>query len=253
MPIGEARHLTKFMARSVPAALRWIGRHELGSVLSMLVLALGTWAFAEVADEVREGETQGVDRTLLLSLRAPGDPADPVGPRWLEEAGRDVTALGGLAVLAMVTVAAVGYLSLLGKRRAAAFVAASVIGAALLSFALKEIFDRARPELVPHLSHVLTASFPSGHAMLSTTVYLTLGALLARLHRNLLVKAYVLLWALLLAILVGVSRVYVGVHWPSDVLAGWAAGAAWAAFTSLVAEGLMRRGVLDLPVSTSAE
>ncbi len=227
--------------------LRWIGRHELGSVLSLLVLALGTWVFAKVASEVLEGEAQGVDRILLLALRNPRDLADPLGPPWLEEAGRDLTALGGFAVLSLLTIAVLGHLLLSRKPRAAAFVGASVVGALALSLALKAIFDRPRPDLVAHWSHVATTSFPSGHSMLSAAVYLTLGASLSRLQDNLLLKAYVLLWALLLSFLVGVSRVYVGVHWPTDVLAGWAAGAAWAALSWLAAVALQRRGRVETP------
>lgn len=229
----------------VRGALRWIGRHELGSVLSVIALALGTWVFAEVADEVREGGAEGVDRMLLLALRSPEDLADPIGPHWLEEMGRDITALGGFTVLTLLTTLLVGYLLLVHKARAALLVLTSVLGAVAVSYLLKGTFGRARPTLVPHLVVVNSASFPSGHAMLSAAVYLTLGALLARLQSRLMVKAYVLLCAMLLSLLVGVSRVYVGVHWPTDVLAGWAAGAAWAALCWLVARRLQRRGAVE--------
>ncbi len=111
---------------------------------------------------------------------------------------------------------------------------------------LKQLFERPRPVLVPRLSYVMTSSFPSGHSMLSAAVYLTLGALLARFESNLLLKAHVLGWALLFTVLVGVSRVYMGVHWPTDVLAGWATGAAWASLCWLVARALQRRGSVEL-------
>lgn len=228
-------------------ALSWIGRHELGSILSALALALGTLVFAQIADEVAEGETRELDRAVLLMLREQNDVADPIGPRWLEEMGRDLTALGGFTVLGLLTFGVMGYLLLLRKPRAALFVAASVAGAAVLSSLLKQTFARPRPDLVPQFSYVVSASFPSGHSMLSAAVYLTLGALLARLHADLMLKAYVLLWALLLAVLVGGSRVYVGVHWPTDVVAGWAAGAAWAATCWLVARALQRRGEVEPP------
>jgi len=231
------------------AVLRWIGKHELGTLLSILTLALGSLLFIYVADEVHEGSTQDLDRVLLLALRDPHDRADPIGGRGLEEMGRDMTALGGMAFLTLVTLAVIGYLLLLRKPHAALFVAVSVLGALVLSMALKDLFERPRPDLVPRLSYVVTSSFPSGHSMLSASVYLTLGALLARLQANLVLKAYILLWAAFLSCLVGVSRVYVGVHWPTDVLAGWSAGAAWAAGCWLIAGALQRRGRVEPPAT----
>ena len=115
-----------------------------------------------------------------------------------------------------------------GKRGAAFLVVVAVVGGMLLSTGLKLGFERPRPDLVPHGARVYTASFPSGHAMLSAVTYLTLGALLARVQERRRVKAFFIGLAVVLTLLVGVSRVYLGVHWPSDVLAGWCVGAAWA-------------------------
>ncbi len=230
-------------------ALRWIGKHQLGTLLSLFTVAFGVLCFIAVADEVHEGDTNQIDRALLLALRSSTDPADPLGGRVVEEMGRDVTALGGMTVLTLLTLGVLGYLLLIHKPLAALFVAVSVLGALALSSGLKDLFERPRPDLVTRLSYVVTSSFPSGHSMLSASVYLTLGALLARMQANLVVKAYILLWAAFLACLVGLSRVYVGVHWPSDVLAGWSAGAAWAAACWLVAGVLQRRGRVEPPAS----
>ena len=194
-----------------------------------------------------EGEAHAFDRRVLLALRSAADPADPVGPRWIEEVARDLTALGGVGVLTLITAASVGYLLLARKRHAAAFLLLAVGGGLVLSSVFKAGFDRARPDLVAHLAQVYTASFPSGHSMMSAVVYLTLGALLARLHKDLAVRVFLLGAAALVTILVGLSRLYLGVHWPTDVLAGWSAGAAWAALCWLAVLWFQRRGALEPP------
>jgi undecaprenyl-diphosphatase len=219
--------------------------NEAGPLLSLAALSLFAWIFVEIAGEVIEGDITRFDRTLLLALRSAADPSDPLGPRWLEEAMRDITGLGGHAVLTIVTLAAIAYLLLARKRHAALLVAAAVAGGMLMSTLLKLGFDRPRPDLVPHGMRVYTASFPSGHAMLSAVTYLTLGALLARVQPRRRIKAFLLGVAILLTVLIGMSRVYLGVHWPSDVLAGWCGGAAWAALCWFVALQLQRRGGVE--------
>lgn len=225
--------------------LHWLGGHELGTLALLAGITAAIWAFAEVAEEVLENSTRSFDEAVLLAMRSPTDLSDPFGPPWLEELGRDITAFGGIGVLALLTAAVIGYLLLSEKRRAAAVLALAIGGGLLLSLALKGFFERPRPDLVPHGSMVYTASFPSGHSMMAATVYLTMAALLARIHRRKRIKAYLLLVALGATFLVGLSRIYLGVHWPTDVLAGWAAGAAWALFCSLVARWLQRRGTME--------
>lgn len=201
---------------------------ELPLLIAILLIAGGLWTFVGISNEVIEGDTLAVDKTILLSLRNPADLSDPIGPGWIEEIGRDVTALGGVAVLTFLTLASAIFLALKGKARAAVFVVLAIAGGIALSFALKTGFDRPRPDLVSHGSIVYTASFPSGHSMMSAVVYLTLGTLLARFQSRRRLKVYVIAVAVLVTLAVGVSRVYLGVHWPTDILAGWAAGAAWA-------------------------
>jgi undecaprenyl-diphosphatase len=220
-------------------------RFELRTLLAIAAVAAGLWVFVELADEVMEGGTHAFDESLLLMLRTPDDVSDPIGPGWVEEAGRDFTALGGISVLSLVTLMVGGLLVLQGKKRAALLVLVAVGGGLLLSTLMKAGFDRPRPDLVPHGSIVYTASFPSGHSMLSAVVYLTLGALLLRTLQHRRVKIFVLACAVLLTLLVGISRVYLGVHWPTDVLAGWTAGALWAAMCWLVASWMQREGRVE--------
>jgi undecaprenyl-diphosphatase len=222
-----------------------LGRREIGLIAGLMLIAGALLAFATIADEVVEGETHAFDRAVLLALRDPADPSDPLGPVWFEEMARDLTSLGSITVLALVSAAVAGHLAMVAKRGAALLVLASVGGGTALSSALKLLFERDRPDLVPHAVSVYTASFPSGHAMLAAVTYLTLGALLIRVQRRRRVKAYLLAVALTLTVLVGASRVYLGVHWPTDVLAGWCVGAGWAALCWLVALWLQSRGQVE--------
>ncbi len=219
--------------------------NEVAPLLSLALLSIGAWAFVVLASEVAEGDTHAFDRALLLALRDQNNLGDPIGPGWLEEAARDITGLGGYAVLTMVTLATAAYLLMVGKRGAALLVVCAVGGGMLLSTGLKLGFERPRPDLVPYGARVYTASFPSGHAMLSAIVYLTLAALLSRVQERRRVKVFLVALGVAITLLVGASRVYLGVHWPSDVLAGWCGGAAWAALCWFAALQLQRRGRVE--------
>jgi len=207
-------------------------------------VAAGVLIFATIAISVKEGATQDFDRRLLLAMRHPGD-LSPIGSRSVQETARDFTSLGGTAVLALVTLVTAGFLALDGKKHMALFTGASVAGGMVMSNLLKDVFQRPRPEIVPHIVYASNTSFPSGHSMLSAVTYLTLGALLARSHQRKALKAYFLVIAALLSVMVGVTRVYLGVHWPTDVLAGWTAGAVWALLCWLVAGWLQSRKALE--------
>ena len=225
----------------VLARLVAFGRREIG-VLSMVFAAtLALLGFLSVADEVVEGESQRFDEAVLLALRAPGNPSDPLGPAWLEQAAAEITALASTPVVALVALAVIGFLVVDGKPRTAGLVVLSVGGGMLVSTLLKLGFDRPRPDLVPHAVEVYTASFPSGHATAAAVAYLTLGGLVSWSQPRRRVKIYVLTVAVLLTALIGVTRVYLGVHWPTDVIAGWCVGAAWALAWSAVAIVLARR------------
>jgi undecaprenyl-diphosphatase len=202
-------------------------RVEFPVLLAGLAVAAGLWGFVELAEVARNATPHGLDTSILLAFREAGRPDDPLGPRWLEEAVRDITALGSFSVLTLLVAATIVYLLMAGKRLDALTVLIAVAGGQALSSLLKLGIDRPRPDLVAHLAEVQTLSFPSGHAMLSAVTYLTLGSLLARAANSRGTAIFFLAFAVLLALMVGVSRIYLGVHWPSDVLAGWCAGFAW--------------------------
>lgn len=227
--------------------LRRLALSEIGAVIAIGIAALGALAFKMIADEALEGDTHAFDTSILMALREPGDAENPIGPDWLADVMADVTALGGNAVLTLLVVGVVVYPLSVGKRGTALLVGGAVGSGAILSTFLKLGFDRPRPDLVAHLSHAYSSSFPSGHAMLSAVTYLTLGVLLARAHERRRTKIIVMTYGVTLTVLIGLSRIYLGVHWPTDVMAGWALGAAWAALWWLIAWQLQRRGRIEQP------
>jgi undecaprenyl-diphosphatase len=211
------------------ARLTFVRRLELRLLLLVFAAAAALWAFLAIGGEMKEGETLALDRRLLLMLRQPGDPSQPIGSRSFQESMRDVTALGGVTVLTLVTIAVTLALVFHRKLRQAWIFLATVLIAQVASEQLKSLYGRPRPELVPHGSYVYSASFPSGHSMLSAAVYLTLAMIVASLEPRRPTKVLVFVLAVGMMIAIGFSRVYLAVHWPSDVLAGWCAGAGLAA------------------------
>jgi undecaprenyl-diphosphatase len=222
-----------------------IARIEPVTLIAVVLAAGLVLACATLANIASRGRAPAFDEWLIVALRTPGDLADPIGPAWLEEMMRDFTALGSTGVLTVVVLAIAGFLAMTRKGHAALLVLAAVTGGVLISQTMKWAYARPRPDLVPHGAEVFTASFPSGHSMMSAVVYLTLGALLARTQSDRAVKAYILAVAVLLTVLVGASRVYLGVHWPSDVLAGWALGGLWALISLMVMLRLQSRGQVE--------
>jgi undecaprenyl-diphosphatase len=233
----------------VRATFDRIARTDLLILFAVLTALVGSWAFLEIADEMAEGEFQRLDAWVVRSLRRPVDAAVPIGPRWLVDDVRDLSALGGRPVLIVVTAAIVLYLWLARTFHAMWVVLGAAVGGQLLSALLKVVFARPRPDIVPHLTTVNFSSFPSGHSVSAAAVYLTLGLLLARFTDRTRLRIYVLTLATFVTFLVGISRVYVGVHYPTDVLAGWAAGSVWATCCWLLAGYLQRRGAIEAHTS----
>lgn len=229
---------------SIPAHIRSLfgfARREIGATAALLFVGLGGWIFMGLADEVGEGDTSHFDHAILMALRQPGDPSLPIGPKWLRIAAGDTTALGSVTILTLIVLGVAGLFLVLRRRREAVWLILSAAGGTAISQILKQIFQRERPPMFMHAVEVMNPSFPSGHAMLSAVIYLTLGALIARFAKTRRVKVYAMGWAVLFTVLVGCSRVYLGVHWPTDVLAGWCLGSLWAIALWLAAWGLERR------------
>jgi undecaprenyl-diphosphatase len=215
--------------------LRKLEQHEIQWLITGVVICLVLWGFFALASEVMEGDTKTLDTRVLLALRKTSDPSRPIGPAWIEGALLDLTAIGGPTVLGLVVFAVAGFLLLQTRYRSALVVLLTAASGEVANFVMKGFFLRARPDVVPHLRDVSSTSFPSGHAMESAIIYLTLGAMMMRLSERRITKIYCIGMAVFLTFLVGVSRVYLGVHYPTDVIAGWMFGFFWASICWLLA------------------
>lgn len=219
-------------------ALR-VARSEIAALTALLIVALGVMTFVEIADDMTEADGQRVDQAVLHWLQPVA--GHPRGPWWLHEAAVDLTSLGGISVLTLFAVVALAFLLIQRKRLSALLLVVGLLGGVALSEGLKALFERARPPVEYQVVETLNASFPSGHALLSTVFYLSLGVMLTRAFPRVRLKAFVLGTAVFIALLVGLTRIYLGAHWASDVVAGWCAGAAWAMALWLVAYAVERR------------
>ncbi|QDU89555.1 phosphatidylglycerophosphatase B [Pirellulimonas nuda] len=218
-----------------PDARLWIATTAAAAAVGLLS------AYLVLAGRVARGSFDTFDRGVLLALRNADDVSDPIGPRWVEEVMRDCTAMGGMTICVLLSASVVIMLLLSGRSALAGYVGVVIVSGVALCMFLKASYDRPRPQLAPHGSHVYTKSFPSGHTMTAATVYLTLGAMLARVQRGRYAKLFILAVAVGVTLLVGLSRVYLAVHWPTDVIAGWLLGAGWALLAWCAAALLTRR------------
>jgi undecaprenyl-diphosphatase len=219
----------------------------MATLVAIGVLAL---VFLRIGNEVSEGETARIDRAILLAFR--NSPSDPVGSPAFQAAVMHISALGSGAVAALVVVIATLFCALAGRWRYAILMIACTAGAAICMTLLKDRYDRPRPTVVTQLEPPGGLSFPSGHSMISAALYVTLGVLIARALPTRRLRVFAVATGAFLTMIIGLSRLYLGVHYPTDVLAGWTAGGAWALFCGVVINLLGRRGVADLP-ATSAE
>ena len=209
-----------------------------------LIAAAVLWAgFAFMVWAVLTGHTGGFDRGGLLFYRT-GAGLAPKGPPQLLEAVRDMTALGGVLLRNLFGLAAVVALLFLGLRREAVLFAATVIGGWLVNSGIKALVGRPRPTIVPHLTEASGNSFPSGHSFNSAVVFLAVALAFASMSPRRSVRWTIIASAVALTWLIAFSRVWLGVHFPSDVIAGWLGGASWA---------FLAAAVLDRPAEAATE
>ncbi len=216
----------------------WFRIIDLDLIAAFLVFGLLLLAFLELG----EGPIS-LDERILRALRDPVDPSIGIGPEGFEGTMRDITALGSGTFAVLISVALVGWLLLTGRPGAALFVTIAMFGAWGLNELLKETFARERPTIVPHLMGASDPSYPSGHTMISAVLYPTMAELFGRLVDQRKLRFYLMGMAITVALLVAFSRVYLGVHYLSDVLGGLSMGFAWALVCGIVARVLQRHRV----------
>ena len=212
-----------------------------------MTIAALLFVFGFIAQAVAARKPSGFDSYVILALRKSTKEPIPIGPPWLQEAARDVTSLGSITVLLIATFAISGYLFLARKPGVGWLMLIAVLGGLTLNNLLKFVFARPRPDVVSHAPRVFTTSFPSGHATLSAITYLTIAALLARSYPSAILDLYFILLAALLTVLIGLSRIYLGVHFPTDILGGWCIGTAWATGCWVLMAWLQQGGQVELP------
>jgi undecaprenyl-diphosphatase len=218
-----------------------VARTEMAALTALLVAALGVMSFIEIADDMTEADGQALDQQVLALMRPyADDPGRPWGPWWLKEAAADITSLGGISVLGLFALIVIVFLLSQRKWLSSLLLALGLIGGVVLSEGLKAVFERERPPAAMQAVETLNASFPSGHALLSTVFYLSVAVMLTRAFPRQRFKIFVLGVGIVMALLVGLTRIYLGAHWATDVFAGWAVGSAWAMVLWLVAYGVAR-------------
>lgn len=207
---------------------------------AFLALVLAGWAIAELAVPATD-EPHAFDRALLLAFRKGPEHTELIGPQWVEKFALDLTVLGGHVFVTVLILVVLGYLVLSRHYIRAVEVFVATVGGAVAALSLKEVFERPRPDLVPPLYEVTNPSFPSGHATIAAVIYLTLAILIVRFIASRKKIIYVMCVAGILVLVVGWTRIALGVHYATDVLAGWTLGFAWSLFCWLIIDAWEER------------
>lgn len=213
----------------------WLKSADLRLLLEIAIVGILVVTFLKIAHEVQNG-SEWFDHAILLALR--NSPEDPIGSQGFQAAVVNLSGLGSGAVSGLVTLIAICFLCLAGRFRYAALVFACAVGTLVVMMTLKGIYERERPSIVTPIEYQGDESFPSGHSMISCALYLTLATLIARALPKRRLRVFTIGIGVLLVFLIGTSRLYLGVHYPTDVLAGWTVGCTWALVCGIVARKL---------------
>ena len=234
------RPVAAFLKASIQKDHTVVGGLGLFLVAGIVISIIATWIFGEFAEVVVAGKTQAFDEAVLRWLGAHRTPL-------LDSAMLEITALGtGVVVMMIVSISAL-FLALTQHKYSALLLLVATFGGVVLNQVLKLFFDRPRPEVIVWGTHAASSSFPSGHAMSATIVYSTVAYLASRLHEHAWQRWLTLSIAGIVIILISVSRLYLGVHYPSDVLAGGIIGLGWAAFCMATLEAIQKFSKRSMP------
>lgn len=218
--------------------------NEIMFLFIVLVALLSLLLFIQVAGEVEGGELQHIDDKILLMFRDPNDPSKALGSQNFQDMVRDITSLGSATIVTLITVLIFLFLLMKREYRSAVYVLFATVSGAVLVTLLKVLFARERPDIVTHLVYEASKSFPSGHSTISAVMYLSMAVLVMRIEKSHKERLFIICTALFLTFIIGLSRIYLGVHYPSDVLAGWALGVFWALLIWVVSSFFERRKIL---------
>lgn len=228
---GSTRGRGRVLWDLVFNTVRWVAAHARNAYTTFGILILGgltiaiflSYGFAKIAATVVSGKTTGFDEAVMRFM---GQHQVP----WISNLMVELTMLGTGIVVAMIVAVSALFLWLYDYKNSSTLLLVTTLGGILLNNVLKLGFDRPRPQFFEWGTHVMSSSFPSGHAMSAAIVYPTVAYLAARLQKTHFARVTTMLAAALLVLLICLSRVYLGVHYPTDVLAGVVVGLAWSAF-----------------------
>jgi len=242
----------RWLIYGLPVSKTWFQRHvqwwrarDLQLLVGLAAIGCLLLVFIKIGRAVSVSGTDALDQAILLAFR--NTPGDPIGSDAFLAGVMHISALGSGAVTGLIVLLVTLFCVFAGHLRYAALVLACSVGTGFAMWLLKDFYERDRPSVVTHFDPPGGHSFPSGHSMISAALYMTLAVLISRTLERRRLRVFVIAAGALLALLIGFSRMYLGVHYPTDVLAGWTAGLIWALVCGLIVRKLGQRGDVAVP------